>query len=361
MSEEEIVGVHSIPMADRKRSASGILRTSSQHTPITDAVAAAPYIVEEEVVKEFFTVAPSGLVQPEDTLDRVTQFVHDHVARGNRVVIITSGGTTVPLEKNTVRFLDNFSGGGRGSASVEYFIESGYAVIFLHRKNSLQPYQRHFMLLKDDQFLDYLQWDDNINSIKVQSDNQKIKTMLQRYHKAKSEHKLLKISFSTIHEYLYLLKEVSERIRVAKSAGLVYVAAAVSDFYLPSAKMVEHKIQSIKGPLDLTLDPVPKMLGALKHHWVPRAFVVSFKLETDYSILHYKATQSLERYGHHLVIGNLLQNYRNEVFLYDDAKSSEPTSRMTRSEEEMKSNADLEKEIIDQVVSRHTLHIELNQ
>ena len=31
-----------------------------------------------------------------------------------------SGGTSVPLEKNTVRFLDNFSSGGRGSSSAEY-------------------------------------------------------------------------------------------------------------------------------------------------------------------------------------------------------------------------------------------------
>lgn len=31
-----------------------------------------------------------------------------------------SGGTIVPLERNTVRFVDNFSGGNRGAASAEY-------------------------------------------------------------------------------------------------------------------------------------------------------------------------------------------------------------------------------------------------
>ena len=30
-----------------------------------------------------------------------------------------SGGTTVPLERNTVRYLDNFSEGRRGSSSAE--------------------------------------------------------------------------------------------------------------------------------------------------------------------------------------------------------------------------------------------------
>ena len=48
-------------------------------------------------------------------------------------IYLQSGGTTVPLERNTVRFIDNFSAGTRGSASAEYFLEAGYQVIFLHR------------------------------------------------------------------------------------------------------------------------------------------------------------------------------------------------------------------------------------
>lgn len=46
---------------------------------------------------------------------------------------LQSGGTTIPMEHNTVRFVDNFSAGTRGSASTEYFLEAGYAVIFLYR------------------------------------------------------------------------------------------------------------------------------------------------------------------------------------------------------------------------------------
>ena len=30
-----------------------------------------------------------------------------------KVVLVTSGGTTVPFERNTVRFIDNFSAGTR--------------------------------------------------------------------------------------------------------------------------------------------------------------------------------------------------------------------------------------------------------
>jgi hypothetical protein len=38
------------------------------------------------------------------------------------VVCVTSGGTTVPLERNCVRFIDNFSRGLRGALSAERFL-----------------------------------------------------------------------------------------------------------------------------------------------------------------------------------------------------------------------------------------------
>lgn len=41
--------------------------------------------------------------------------------------------------------------------------------------------------------------------------------------------------------------------------------------------------------------------------------IVSFKLETDPDILVHKAQYSLERYQHHLVIGNLLSTRKWEV------------------------------------------------
>jgi phosphopantothenoylcysteine synthetase/decarboxylase len=56
------------------------------------------------------------------------------------VVLVTSGGTAVPLEKNTVRQIENFSTGMRGARSAEQFIKAGHPVIFFHRKDSLQPF-----------------------------------------------------------------------------------------------------------------------------------------------------------------------------------------------------------------------------
>ena len=56
------------------------------------------------------------------------------------VVVVTSGSTPVPLEKKTVRYIDNFSTGTRGARCVENFLKSGYAVIFLHRSGSAFPF-----------------------------------------------------------------------------------------------------------------------------------------------------------------------------------------------------------------------------
>lgn len=61
------------------------------------------------------------------------------------------------MEHNTVRFVDNFSGGNRGAASAEYFLDHGYAVIFMHRLKSLEPFIRHF---NGQKFMDMLDLND---------------------------------------------------------------------------------------------------------------------------------------------------------------------------------------------------------
>ena len=112
--------------------------------------------------EEYFKtqLEPSDL---NDKVESVKKFIERQKLKNKRVVLITvefyllllffqtklcpfqSGGTTVPLEKNTVRFLDNFSAGTRGATSAEYFLnDERYSVIFMHRQHSLQPFTRHF-------------------------------------------------------------------------------------------------------------------------------------------------------------------------------------------------------------------------
>ena len=59
---------------------------------------------------------------------------------------------------------------------------------------------------------------------------------------------------------------------------------------------------------------MPKVLSCLNPHPLKR--VVTFKLETDESLLEVKVRQAMERYGVHLVVGNLLSRIRSEVQLY---------------------------------------------
>jgi hypothetical protein len=82
--------------------------------------------------------------------------------------------------------------------------------------------------------------------------------------------------------------------------GMFYLAAAVSDFFLPDDRVVshrnqiswrfcrvqsadtsfqaEHKIQSTHGSLILEMDQVPKVLRPLVQDWTPEGYIVSFKV-----------------------------------------------------------------------------------
>ncbi|RYP77866.1 hypothetical protein DL771_000963 [Monosporascus sp. 5C6A] len=301
-------------------------------------------------------------------------FIQQHAAESRRVVLVTSGGTTVPLEKNTVRFIDNFSAGTRGATSAEYFLESGYAVIFLHRQFSLLPYSRHYSH-STDCFLDFLREAPSEGEEGAQSrvvanpaHQAKMLRVLRKYNAAKQRNMLLMLPFVTITDYLHELRAVAQLMRPLGPNGLLYLAAAVSDFFVPPDRMAEHKIQSTdatdslgkkkqqQGSTTITqeqraapppppqpsaaddeaeeeafdnfdsspavprskrliidLDPVPKFLKNLVDGWAPEGMIVSFKLETDPGILVHKARYSLDRYQHHLVIGNLLTTRKWEV------------------------------------------------
>ncbi|KAF0386045.1 DFP-domain-containing protein [Gigaspora margarita] len=209
--------------------------------------------------------------------NRVKEFVNKHNEAGRRIVLITSGGTTVPLENSTVRFIDNFSAGTRGATSAEYFLEMGYAVIFMHRQFSLQPYSRHYSHSKNC-FLDFMELKSD-GSIGVNSKYApKMKAVLEKYQEFKKNETLLFLDFVTVADYLFLLRSVTRIMSALKEHAMYYLAAAVSDFFIPAQKMPQHKIQS-DGGLTLTMDQVPKFLKPMVTNWVPCGFIVSFKVK----------------------------------------------------------------------------------
>ncbi|PSN63238.1 phosphopantothenate-cysteine ligase-like protein, partial [Corynespora cassiicola Philippines] len=307
----------------------------------------------QQAESHYFTHNPP----PKDLQANVTlarEFIGRHAGAGRRVVLVTSGGTTVPLETQTVRYIDNFSAGTRGATSAEYFLAQGYAVIFLHRQFSLLPYSRHYSH-NTRSFLDFMKEEDGRVVVDEQHQEQMVR-VLRQYDEVKRENKLLILSFVTISEYLWDLREVAKLMQPLGPSAMFYLAAAVSDFFVPHDRMVEHKIQSneefSQGPeeqsnavkpaartegrsLIIDLEPVPKFLKQLVDGWAPEGMIVSFKLETDPSILVKKADYSLRKYSHHLVIGNLLATRKWEVVFVSALEGEKwirvPRNRRTKS------------------------------
>ena len=263
----------------------------------------------------------------------------------------------------SVRFLDNFSAGTRGSASAEHFLRTGqYAVIFLHRQHSLQPFSRHYSH-STNPFLDLLEVVDgdghdaapppvadgmlfppvpavSRSSSRTMSRNPSMEatptlsseersrtttiqippphlgpmlSLVRSYKLVKSLGILHSIAFTTVDEYLFFLRGVSRVMGTAKDAegkalgrrGMYYLAAAVSDFFIPRQRMVsfqstwsyedgsaeqacqksEHKIQSGKGSLIIEMDQVPKVLKAMVDEWSNDGYIVSFKVRFPHSLL----------------------------------------------------------------------------
>ncbi|KAG5457968.1 MAG: DNA/pantothenate metabolism flavoprotein, partial [Olpidium bornovanus] len=176
---------------------------------------------------------PPRLAETEAELAR---FVERHLASGRRIALVTN---------QTVRFIDNFSGGTRGATSAEYPTPSCAPTGAWEGRGAGVGGWRSAIAI----------------------------TSL-----ALSEGTLLFVTFVTVNEYLFTLRSAAKLISRVGNRALFYLAAAVSDFYIPAQKMVEHKIQSGSGGLNLQMEPVPKILTPLVNQWASRGFIVSFKV-----------------------------------------------------------------------------------
>eukprot|EP00241_Pyramimonas_parkeae_P002528 CAMPEP_0114227284 /NCGR_PEP_ID=MMETSP0058-20121206/1705_1 /TAXON_ID=36894 /ORGANISM="Pyramimonas parkeae, CCMP726" /LENGTH=438 /DNA_ID=CAMNT_0001338109 /DNA_START=61 /DNA_END=1379 /DNA_ORIENTATION=+ len=306
------------------------------------------------------------------------------VQSGNprRVVVVTSGGTTVPLEQNCVRFIDNFSAGSAASASVEKFLDAGYAVIFVNRKGSAQPYERAL----PTNVLDCLTAsaaDFHVEALPEAAPM--LRRAVLQLQDANNYNLLLRIEFETLFDYMMILKLVANQFQAGGEYAMFYLAAAVSDFYIPWHKLPKHKIQSRdlgsttdshEASLGLTIqmDSTPKMLGLLRKEWAPLAFHVSFKLETNEDILAFKAVGALRKYDMHCVVANELHSRRDKVMLVslsDDEvgavvrqKASEFSLKgaaMKEMIERPPDEPDIESLLVRNLVVRHSRHYAINE
>ena len=134
--------------------------------------------------------------------------------------------------------------GTRGATSAEYFLKAGYAVIFMHRQFSLQPFSRHYSH-STNPFLDFLEIEPNpdkfsgppdVTVTPLKRDN--LLDVLTAYKSVQQSGLLHTLTFVTVNDYLWLLRAVSQELSVLGRSVLYYLAAAVSDFFLPRQKMV---------------------------------------------------------------------------------------------------------------------------
>lgn len=145
--------------------------------------------------------------------------------------------------------------GTRGATSAEYFLRAGYAVIFMHRQHSLQPFSRHYSH-STNPFLDFLELeypqnkgDGQINGEKPiitvhSTDPEHLRSVLSAYKAVQKAGTLHSLTFVTVNEYLWLLRAVSKELNLLGRNAMYYLAAAVSDFFLPREKMVRLKTMS---------------------------------------------------------------------------------------------------------------------
>jgi len=249
-----------------------------------------------------------------------------------KIVCVTSGGTSVPLEKNTVRSIENFSTGKRGAVSSECFLRKDYKVLYLHRDTCLLPFMRKYSIKKI--------FDEVTNQDELRKD-------IEEYKKYKDN--LLYVPYVTVSDYLYLLLQITTKFsKLDKPENTAnYFASAVSDFYVPLKEMSEHKIQSEKskgGKFVIELDNVPKLLGVLRKV-SPQTFAIGFKLETDLNIFKKKITDSFDKYDLHMIVGNILQTREKEVFVNHKIDDSEIFTHHI----EKKENIELEEELIEYI------------
>ncbi|XP_049734935.1 uncharacterized protein LOC126072973 isoform X9 [Elephas maximus indicus] len=174
-------------------------------------------------------------------------------AQGRRVVLITSGGTKVPLEARAVRFLDNFSSGRRGATSAEAFLAAGYGVLFLSRARSAFPFAHRF---PPQTWLSALRPTDSAHSglLCLEAEEKALPgfaAALRSYQEAAVAGTFLAVEFTTLADYLHLLQAAAQALNPLGPSAMFYLAAAVSDFYVPVSEMPEHKIQSSGGPLQV--------------------------------------------------------------------------------------------------------------
>jgi phosphopantothenate---cysteine ligase (ATP) len=115
----------------------------------------------------------------------------------------------------------------------------------MHRQFSLQPFSRHYSH-STNPFLEFLEIeqtsseDTNPRISVTPEKRQDLLEVLTAYKSVQASRTLHTLTFVTVNDYLWLLRAVSQELSLLlKRKAMFYLAAAVSDFFLPRQKMVK--------------------------------------------------------------------------------------------------------------------------
>lgn len=116
----------------------------------------------------------------------------------------------------------------------------------MHRQFSLQPFSRHYSH-STNPFLDFLEIEASSNGTASPPDicvthnkRRHLLDVLTAYKRVQTAGTLHTLTFVTVNDYLWLLRAVSHELSVLRRKSMYYLAAAVSDFFLPRQRMVSY-------------------------------------------------------------------------------------------------------------------------
>jgi phosphopantothenate---cysteine ligase (CTP) len=210
-------------------------------------------------------------------------------------ILITSGGTTVPVDP--VRNITNSSTGSFGSKLAAAALQANMDVTYLVARHGLSPFAHTFNFFTEPD------WESSVTQL------ERAYQFSQKYHAHYQEHRYF--SFNEYSETLQALVEEQQ-------PHIIMLAAAVSDYLVDNYSL--QKVRSAEH-LEISLTPAPKIIHAVRE-WAPQAFLAGFKLLVDASEgeLVSAAVHSMRLHNLDLVIANDLASIRrgaHEVLLIE--------------------------------------------
>lgn len=207
-------------------------------------------------------------------------------------ILITSGGTTVPIDP--VRYISNSSTGKFGADLARSALLANAEVIYLTSTLGKSPFSCNI------DFYSSTHWDDQFKSL-----NEFCAQYRHHYQEYRYQH---------FQEYAELLQTLIEK----QQPDIIILAAAVSDYLVSNYS--DKKVRS-KENLTLHFQTAPKLIHFVRQ-WAEKSFIVGFKLLVDAtdSELVIAAKDSIAKNNIDLVVANDLSSIKrgaHEIILVE--------------------------------------------